>query len=108
MPIVDIVDMRGELFENRNKSPISLRLQAEIRKNLENGEKTILFLNRRGYSTFVSCRECGEVINCPDCSIAMTYHKKTDTLSCHYCGYTIRNVRECPACGSEYVRYFGT
>lgn len=108
MPVVDIVDMRGELFDNRNKSPISLRLQAEISKNLDNGEKTILFLNRRGYSTFVSCRECGEVINCPDCSIAMTYHKKTDTLSCHYCGYTIRNVSECPACGSEYVRYFGT
>lgn len=108
MPRVDIVDMRGELFENKNKSPISIKLQTEIQKNLDNGEKTILFLNRRGYSTFVSCRECGEVINCPDCSIAMTYHKKTDSLSCHYCGYTIRNVTECPACGSAYVRYFGT
>ncbi len=108
MPRVDIVDMRGELFNNKNHSPISLKLQVEIQKNLDNGEKTILFLNRRGYSTFVSCRECGEVINCPDCSIAMTYHKKKDSLSCHYCGYTMKNVSECPSCGSKYVRYFGT
>ncbi len=108
MPRVDIVDMRGELFNNKNHSPISLKLQAEIQKNLDNGEKTILFLNRRGYSTFVSCRECGEVINCPDCSIAMTYHKKRNSLSCHYCGYTMQNVSECPSCGSKYVRYFGT
>ncbi len=108
MPRVDIVDMRGELFNNKNHSPISLKLQAEIKKNLENNEKTILFLNRRGYSTFVSCRECGEVINCPDCSIAMTYHKKKDSLSCHYCGYTMQNVSSCPSCGSKYVRYFGT
>ncbi len=108
MPYVNVVDMRGELFENKNRSPISLRLQDEIKKNLENKEKTILFLNRRGYSTFVSCRECGEVINCPECSIALTYHKGKDSLSCHYCGYTRRNVTECPSCGSSYVKYFGT
>jgi len=108
MPTVKIVDMRGELFENKNRSPLSLALQAEIKKNLFIGQKTILFLNRRGYSTFVSCRECGEVINCPDCSIAMTYHKKSDSLSCHYCGYTMKNVTACPECGSKYVRYFGT
>ena len=108
MPSVDVVDMRGELFENKNRSPISLKLQREIQKNLDNSEKTILFLNRRGYSTFVSCRECGEVINCPDCSIALTYHKRKDLLSCHYCGYTMRNVTECPSCGSSYVKYFGT
>ncbi len=108
MPEVDIVDMRGELFQKKNLSPISTKLQTEIQKNLETGEKTILFLNRRGYSTFVSCRECGEVVNCPDCSIAMTYHKGKDLLSCHYCGYTQRNVTECPACGSSYVKYFGT
>ncbi len=108
MPRVDIVDMRGELFNNKNHSPISLKLQKEIKNNLDNREKTILFLNRRGYSTFVSCRECGEVVNCPDCSIAMTYHKKKDSLSCHYCGYTMQNITSCPSCGSKYVRYFGT
>lgn len=108
MPEVCIVDMRGELFENKNRSPISLKLQREIQENLDKKQKTILFLNRRGYSTFVSCRECGEVINCPECSIAMTYHKGKDLLSCHYCGYTRRNVTECPSCGSSYVKYFGT
>ncbi len=108
MPKIHIVDMRGELFNNKNRSPISLRLQNEIQKNLDNKQKIILFLNRRGYSTFVSCRECGEVINCPDCSIAMTYHKGKDLLSCHYCGYTQKNVTECPSCGSSYVKYFGT
>ena len=108
MPEVAIVDMRGELFENKNRSPISLHLQNEIKKNLELKQKTILFLNRRGYSTFVSCRECGEVINCPDCSIALTYHKRLDSLTCHYCGYTQKNVDCCPECGSKYIKYFGT
>lgn len=108
MPEVKIVDMRGELFEAKNMSPISRCLRDEIRKNLDSGQKTILFLNRRGYSTFVSCRECGEVINCPDCSIALTYHKGRDMLTCHYCGYTQRNVTKCPSCGSAYIRYFGT
>jgi len=108
MPRVDIVDMRGELFENKNRSPISIKLQSEIQKNLNNGQKTILFLNRRGYSTFVSCRECGEVLNCPECDIALTYHKQKDLLSCHYCGYTQKNVTKCPSCESSYVKYFGT
>ncbi len=81
MPKARIVDMRSELFDLHNNSPISIRLQEEIRLNLERGEKTVLFLNRRGYNTFVSCRECGEVIECENCSIAMTYHKKTDSSS---------------------------
>ena len=108
MPKARIVDMRSELFDLHNNSPISIRLQEEIRLNLERGEKTVLFLNRRGYNTFVSCRECGEVIQCENCSIAMTYHRKTDKLVCHYCGLTIDNVKECPACGSKYIRFFGT
>lgn len=108
MPEVKIVDMRGELFNNKNYSPISLCLQHEIGRNLMSGQKTILFLNRRGFSTFVSCRECGEVMECPDCGIALTYHKNKDLLTCHYCGYTIKNVQVCPGCGSKYVKYFGT
>ncbi len=108
MPKARIVDMRAELFELHNNSPISIRLQEEIRLNLEKGEKTVLFLNRRGYNTFVSCRECGKVIECENCSIAMTYHKKTDKLVCHYCGKTIDNVTKCPECSSKYVRFFGT
>ncbi len=108
MPKARIVDMRSELFDLHNNSPISVRLREEIRLNLERGEKTVLFLNRRGYNTFVSCRECGEVIKCENCDIAMTYHKKTDHLVCHYCDHTIKNITICPACGSKYVRFFGT
>lgn len=108
LPKARIVDMRSELFDLHNNSPISVRLREEIRQNLERGEKTVLFLNRRGYNTFVSCRECGAVIECENCSIAMTYHKKTDKLVCHYCGESIDNVKECPSCGSKYVKFFGT
>lgn len=108
LPKVKIVDMRGELFNNKNRSPLSFVLQREIRKNLENKSKTILFLNRRGYSTFVSCRECGYVVMCPECSIALTYHKKNNNLVCHYCGFTMENINTCPECSSKYIRYFGT
>lgn len=108
LPKVKIVDMRSELFSNKNRSPISLLLKREIEKNLEVKSKTILFLNRRGYSTFVSCRECGYVVECPECSISMTYHKNNDNLVCHYCGYETPNISVCPECGSKYVRYFGT
>lgn len=108
MPKARIVDMRSELIDLHNTSPISIRLQEEIRLNLKKGEKTVLFLNRRGYNTFVSCRECGSVIECENCSIAMTYHKKSDKLICHYCGQIKDNVKVCPACGSPYVKFFGT
>ncbi len=108
LPDVKIVDMRGEIFEYHNMSPISNRLEFEIGKNLERGEKTILFLNRRGYNTFVSCRECGYVLQCRDCSIPLTYHISSDELMCHYCGYTMKNVTACPECGSKYIKFFGT
>lgn len=106
MPEVSVVDMRKEL-QSGNRSILSKQLRQEIEKNLENGEQTILFLNRRGFSTFVSCRSCGYVANCPHCSISLTYHKFSDTLRCHYCGYTIPNYTKCPSCGSGYIRYFG-
>lgn len=108
MPDTKIVDMRSELFEYKNFSPISNRLQFEIRKNIDSGEKTILFLNRRGYNTFVSCRECGYVVECTDCSIPMTYHMNTNMLTCHYCGRNIPNITACPECGSKHIKFFGT
>lgn len=108
LPDVQIVDMRSEIFDYHNMSPISNRLEFEIRKNLENGEKTILFLNRRGYNTFVSCRECGYVAECNECSIPLTYHKFTNSLTCHYCGYTTANLSVCPECGSKHIKFFGT
>lgn len=106
MPEVFVCDMREEL-KNGNKSMISGLLREEIEKNLERGEQTILFLNRRGFSTFVSCRECGFVAECPNCNISLTYHKYDNTLQCHYCGHTIKNYSVCPKCKSKYIRYFG-
>lgn len=106
MPEVEIVDMREELKKG-NRSVISEKLAKAISENLKNEKQTILFLNRRGYSTFVSCRNCGYVAECPNCSISLTYHKFSDTLKCHYCGYTVSNYKECPECKSKYIRYFG-
>lgn len=106
MPEITIADMRNELA-NGNKSMFSNLLYNEIAKNLENGEQTILFLNRRGFSTFISCRSCGYVAECPNCNISLTYHKYENSLKCHYCGYTTLNYTRCPQCGSPYIRYFG-
>lgn len=108
LPKARIVDMRSELLDYHNSSPVSGRLREELRQNLERHEKSILFLNRRGYNTFVSCRECGYVMECKNCSIALTYHMKSDKLVCHYCGYTHDNVSTCPECGSKYIKFFGT
>lgn len=106
MPEITVVDMRSELARG-NKSMLSGKLCKEISENLRKGEQTILFLNRRGFSTFVSCRTCGYVPQCPNCNISLTYHKYGDLLKCHYCGYSMMNYTVCPECGSKYIRYFG-
>ncbi|MBU5488618.1 primosomal protein N' [Clostridium sp. MSJ-8] len=106
LPEMHIVDMRREL-QDRNMSVLSRKLQEEIKKALENKEQVILFLNRRGYSTFVSCRSCGYVFKCPECDIAMTYHRN-GYLICHYCGRAIKETKICPKCKSKYVKFFGT
>ncbi len=107
LPNIHIIDMRVEL-QNGNKSVFSESLHREIKKNLETGEQTILFLNRRGYSTFISCRSCGYVAKCPHCEISLTYHKNNHFLSCHYCGYKQDPPQICPKCSSKYIKYFGT
>ncbi|MBQ3426220.1 MAG: primosomal protein N' [Clostridia bacterium] len=106
MPEIDIVDMRAEL-ENGNTSMFSATLRDAIARNIERGEQSILFMNRRGFSTFVSCRKCGFVPMCPNCSISLTYHSYGNILKCHYCGHKQENYKLCPACGSKYIRYFG-
>lgn len=106
LPQISIADMRGELAGG-NRSMFSAQLIKEIKTNLENKEQTILLMNRRGFSTFVSCRSCGYVAECPNCSISLTYHKYENNLKCHYCGYTQSNYLKCPVCGSPYIRYFG-
>ncbi|SHF31721.1 primosomal protein N' [Caloramator proteoclasticus] len=106
LPDVHIVDMRQELITG-NRSIFSRELYSSIEENLKNNKQTILFLNRRGYSTFVSCRECGYVCKCSNCDVAMTYHISTNTLECHYCGQTMHIPKLCPKCKSKYIKHFG-
>lgn len=106
MPNVKVVDMREELSAG-NTSIFSRELEEAIEKNLSHGKQTMLFLNRRGYSTFVSCRSCGYVAKCDHCSISMTYHMQENRLKCHYCGKNILPPRICPVCKSKYIKYFG-
>jgi primosomal protein N' (replication factor Y) len=107
MPKVHIVDMRKEL-ELGNRSIFSSALSAEIEKNINAGQQTILFLNKRGYASFVLCRSCGIRLKCKHCNITMTYHSVDDRLICHYCGYTVKMPAVCPKCGSSHIRQFGT
>ncbi|MDD3224003.1 MAG: primosomal protein N' [Clostridium sp.] len=106
LPDVHIVDMKNELMNN-NKSMFSRKLYDLIEDKLKKKEQIILFLNRRGFSTFVSCRKCGYVFKCDHCDIAMTYHSKSRKLVCHYCGSTKELPSVCPNCKSRYVKYFG-
>ncbi len=106
LPTVEMVDMRVEL-ENGNKTPFSTKLQEELQKNIAGGQQSILFLNRRGFSTFVICRDCGYTMKCPECNIALTYHSRNERLICHYCGFTVRNPEKCPSCESKNIRHFG-
>lgn len=105
MPPMKVIDMRNEL-KGGNKSLFSRELFIAIQERLKRKEQIILFLNRRGFSTFVSCRSCGYVFKCDECDISMTYHKN-GLLICHYCGKTKREPRECPKCLSKYVKFFG-
>ena len=106
LPQVNVVDMRKELVEG-NMSIFSIQLLNAINESLQNNEQVILFLNRRGHSTFVSCRRCGEVLKCDCCNVNYTYHIYDDKLICHYCGKSVTNPTNCPICGSKYIKYFG-
>lgn len=109
LPHVYVEDLRAELKEG-NRSIFSRRLYALIDDRLKKGEQTMLFLNRRGYAGFVSCRSCGHVMKCPHCDVSLSEHtdryKKTSRLVCHYCGYEMPNVTLCPECGSKYILGF--
>ena len=107
LPDVHIVDMREEL-RTGNRSMFSLQLADAIRDRLEKKQQTVLFLNKRGYSSFVLCRDCGTVMQCPNCDISLTYHRSSETMKCHYCGYDERVPKTCPECESEHIRFFGT
>ncbi|MDO5410159.1 MAG: primosomal protein N' [Lachnospiraceae bacterium] len=106
LPAVHVVDMRQELMAG-NKNMFSRLLYEKLKERLERGEQSMLFLNRRGYASFISCRSCGEAIKCPHCDVTLTLHRNGQ-LRCHYCGYTVPMVKLCPSCGSPYVAGFGT
>lgn len=107
LPEVQIVDMREELREG-NRSMFSQILYEKIQERLAKKEQIVLFLNKRGHSSFVMCRDCGYVIQCPNCDISLTYHRSSQQMKCHYCGYEASVPRICPECASEHIRYFGT
>ncbi|TDF98310.1 primosomal protein N' [Paenibacillus piri] len=107
LPRVHIIDMREELREG-NRSMFSRSLYKAIEERLHKKEQTVLLLNRRGYSTFVMCRTCGYVAQCPHCDISLTFHQSSRAIRCHYCGYAEREVTVCPSCSSEHIRHFGT
>lgn len=101
----EVVDLREEM-QAGNKSIFSRRLQELIADRLQKKEQVMLFMNRRGYSSFVSCRSCGEAVKCPHCDVSLTLHNR-NRLVCHYCGYTIPMPKLCPECGSPYLAGFG-
>ena len=107
LPNVEIIDLKDELA-NGNRSMLSRSLYSSIEENLKKKQQTILFLNRRGYSTFIMCRNCGYTVKCKNCNISLTYHSYEKKLKCHYCGYEQDLVTICPECHSDKIRYFGT
>ena len=107
LPTVHVVDMREEL-KTGNRSMFSIALIEAMQCRLVREEQMVLFLNRRGYSSFVLCRDCGTVVECPNCDISLTYHRSNEKLKCHYCGHDEYVPQTCPQCQSEHIRFFGT
>ena len=102
---VHVVDLREELAEG-NRSVFSRKLAELMEERLKNGEQIMLFMNRRGYANFVSCRSCGQAMRCPHCDVSLTYHRD-GSMKCHYCGHEIRIPKICPECGSPFLAPFG-
>jgi primosomal protein N' (replication factor Y) (superfamily II helicase) len=108
LPEVEIVDMRLEFQETGKEQVISRKLAEEIKQRLERKEQVMVLLNRRGYSPVALCRSCGNRMECRNCAIAMTHHKRTNRMVCHYCGFMAPVPKVCGECGSEYVYFLGT
>ncbi len=111
LPPIEVIDMRQELHRG-NRSIFSRTLQQALQDLKQQGQQGILFIHRRGHSTFVSCRSCGHVMECPHCDVSLTYHQPhsggRESLHCHYCGYQQGHPANCPACGSPYLKHFGS
>ena len=100
MPKVEIVDMKDDALNNKSRI-ISMRLKEELEEKIQNHEQSFVFLNRRGYSSYITCKTCGKTLRCPNCDVNLTYHKKSNLLLCHYCSYceTVKDI--CPSCGAN-------
>jgi len=107
MPTVELIDMRQEFLETRKQNTFSRKLIDALRDRLEKGEQTIVLLNRRGFSSFVACRACGERVQCQNCSLTLTHHKRDRRLLCHYCGYAEKIPSLCPKCQSDHIYFLG-
>jgi len=107
LPDVEVVDMKLISRGGQGDSVFSPQLKGAMELNLKEGMQTIIFLNRRGFSSFYLCRSCGESIRCANCDLTLTYHLKENVLSCHYCGFSTRPKGSCPACGHEGMRAYG-
>jgi primosomal protein N' (replication factor Y) (superfamily II helicase) len=108
LPEVELIDMKQEFQKTGQEQVISRKLSEEIRDRLERKEQVMVLLNRRGYSPVALCRTCGKTLECKNCAIAMTHHKRAHKMECHYCGYTAPVPQKCVHCGSEYVYFLGT
>jgi primosomal protein N' (replication factor Y) len=108
LPEVEIVDMRQEFQETGSEQIISRKLAQEIKDRFDRKEQVMVLLNRRGYSPLALCRSCGKTLECRNCAIAMTHHKRSQQMECHYCGYTTPVPKACVHCGSEYIYFLGT
>src|SRR5579863_1090831 len=108
MPRVDLIDMRQEFLDTRKQGTFSRALVDAVQERLENGEQSMLLLNRRGFSSFIACRACGQRVECANCSVTLTYHRRDRRMLCHYCDYSTRVPDRCPKCDSEYIQFLGT
>ena len=108
LPDVEVIDMRAEFLETKRQSTFSRKLLEELQSRLAHGEQAMLLLNRRGFSSFMICRACGERMLCENCSVVLTHHRRDRRMLCHYCGYSEKIPSECTKCGSDYIQFLGT
>jgi primosomal protein N' (replication factor Y) (superfamily II helicase) len=108
MPSVEVIDMRVEFLETKQQATFSRKLREEIERRLSQQEQVMLLLNRRGFSSFMVCRACGERLNCVNCAVSLTFHRRDRRMLCHYCGYAERVPERCPRCDSDHIQFLGS
>ena len=108
MPQVEVIDMRQEFLETRKQATFSRALIDAVTTRLDNHEQSMLLLNRRGFSSFMTCRACGERLECPNCSVTLTFHRRDRRMLCHYCNFSSRVPERCPKCDSDHIQFLGT